>query len=200
MEWLGVAVVASVIGLLVITRVFGHVEFLLLNTRLFGFGRFLPFGTTLDHGDEVQHTQVSLQGTRQWEELWGALVDSAEKFHLVKMQLTLSLPQLHENFFATWSRWGKHRREMTWQTDIPLIVEGQPVGRLNVTGLQNASYASSEMSLFIDFVETLESQLTVLIKNDERAAVAKESSSPTAKGLERPDPSVAVHGAIGQRS
>ena len=160
MEWLGVAVVASVIGLLVITRVFGHVEFVLLNTRLFGFGRFLPFGTTQESRDDVQHTQVRMQGTRQWEELWGALVDSAEKFHLVKMQLNLSLPQLHESFFATWSRWGKHRREMTWQTDIPLIVEGQPVGRLNVTGLQNALYASSEMSLFIDFVETLESQLT----------------------------------------
>ncbi len=43
-EWLGMGVVLAVIGMLVATRWFGHVELLLLNTRLSGFGRFIaPF-------------------------------------------------------------------------------------------------------------------------------------------------------------
>ena len=162
-EWLGFATVLGVIGFLVITRVFGHVEFLLLNARLFGFGRFLSLVSSTTGGGDIQHTRVSLQGTRQWEELWGALVESAQKFHLVKMQLNLSMPHIHESFYATWAKPGRHSRDLLWQTDIPLIVDGQAVGRLNVTGLQNEDYASTEINQFIDFVETLESQLSLLI-------------------------------------
>ena len=165
-EWLGFATVLAVIGFLIFTRVFGHVEFVLLNARLFGFGRFLSRTATSEGDDEAKHTRVSLQGTRQWEELWGALVESAQKFHLVKMQLNLSLPRLHESFYATWSKPGRHSKDLSWQADIPLIVDGQSVGRLHVTGLQNEEYASKEMNQFIDFVETLELQLNLLIHQE----------------------------------
>ncbi|MBM99861.1 MAG: hypothetical protein CMJ77_12090 [Planctomycetaceae bacterium] len=177
-EWLGFAVVLAVIGFLVFTRVFGHVEFVLLNTKLFGFGRFLSFGSSGDSVDDVHHTRVNLQGTRQWENLWGALVESAERFHLVKMQLNLSMPRLHENFYATWGKSGRHARDLLWQTEIPLIVEGQPVGRLSVTGQQHEAYASTEINQFIDFVETLESELTLLIRRESQmlAAVAEKDS------------------------
>ena len=82
------------------------------------------------------------------------------------MRLNLSLPRLHEDFYASWQRSGNHRRELLWQTDIPLVVSGQSVGRLCVTGKQNADSASGEMSQFIDFVEGLESQLQSLIQQD----------------------------------
>lgn len=164
-ELLGVGVVLVVIGLLVLTRLFGNVELLLLNTRLSGFGRFIsPFSGPNDRG--VSHASLSLQGSGRWEELWGALVESAERFHVVKMRLNLSLPRLHEDFFATWQRAGNHRRELLWQTDIPLVVDGMPVGRLCVTGLQDEASASAEMSQFIDFVEVLESQLRAMIQQD----------------------------------
>ena len=155
----------------------------------------MAFKWSTKEGDDVRHTRVSLQGTRQWEELWGALVESAEKFHLVKMQLNLSLPQLHESFFATWSRSGNHRRELLWQSDIPLIVDDQSVGRLNVSGLQNADCASSEISQFIDFVETLEAQLRTLIKHD------GSGEDPARLAVERPDSAsddVEIEGAIGR--
>ncbi len=82
------------------------------------------------------------------------------------MRLNLALPRLHEDFYATWTRAGNHRRELLWQTDIPLVVGGMPVGRLSVTGLQNADSASGEMSQFIDFVEVLETQLRVMIQQE----------------------------------
>ena len=82
------------------------------------------------------------------------------------MRLNLSLLRLHEDFYATWQKSGSHRRELMWQTDIPLIVDGNPVGRLCVYGLQSEESASSEISQFIDFVETLESQLAILIQRD----------------------------------
>ena len=60
-EWIGIAAVSLVIGLLIITRVFGHVELLLLNTRLLGFGRFIsPFAST-QKGD-VRQTSLKSSG------------------------------------------------------------------------------------------------------------------------------------------
>lgn len=162
-EWIGIASVLSVIALLIFTRMFGHVELLLLNKRLFGLGRFVsPFASD----ENVSQTSVNLQGDRSWEDLWGALVESAERFHLVKMRLNLAMPKLHEDFFATWKRAGNHHRDLLWQVDIPLVVDGLPVGRLSVTGLQNADSASGEMSQFIDFVESLESQLRSIIQHE----------------------------------
>lgn len=172
-EWIGLAGVLAVIALLVTTRLFGHVELLLLNSRLFGFGKLVSaFGK--QRTDDIQQTSLALQGTRSWEELWGALVESAERFHVVKMRLNLAMPRLHEDFFATWQKAGNHKRELLWQADIPLVVDGLPVGRLCVTGQQNELSASGEMSQFIDFVEGLETQLREIIKQEMQALRNKE--------------------------
>ena len=133
LEWIGVAVVIAVIGLLAATRVFGHVEFLLVNARLFGFGRHLsPLAKS--NGAGVRNATLSIQGSRQWEGLWGELVESADRFRIVKMQLNLSLPRLHEEFFATWSRDGRHQKELLWDFEIPLVIDEVPVGRMCVSG------------------------------------------------------------------
>jgi UDP-GlcNAc:undecaprenyl-phosphate GlcNAc-1-phosphate transferase len=166
-EWIGIAAVALVVSLLVLTRIFGHVELLLLNSRLLGFGRLLSPFSSPGNGN-VRQTSLNLQGSRHWEDLWGALVEAAERFHVVKMRLNLSLPRLHEDFYATWHRSGHQRRELLWQTDIPLVVDGQPIGRLCVTGQPNADSASSAMSQFVEVVEGLESQLQLLIQQDLR--------------------------------
>jgi UDP-GlcNAc:undecaprenyl-phosphate GlcNAc-1-phosphate transferase len=176
-EWIGIMAVTLVVGLLLLTRIFGHVELLLLNTKLLGFGRLIsPFSATND--GNIRQTSLNLQGSRRWEDLWGALVESAERFHVIKMRLNLSLPRLHEDFYASWHRSGDHRRELLWQTDIPLVVDGQPVGRLSVTGQQNDDSASAEMSQFIDFVEGLESQLQLLIQQDFRQLTAPDDATP----------------------
>jgi UDP-GlcNAc:undecaprenyl-phosphate GlcNAc-1-phosphate transferase len=165
-EWLGIMVVAGVIGLLIATRVFGHVELLLLKPRLLGFGRILsPYST--DKPGDIRHTRLNLQGSRQWDDLWGALVESAERFQLIKLRLNLSLPRLHEDFYGSWHKAGAPRRDLQWQAEIPITVNGQSVGRLSVVGAQKAAAAASgSMSQFLGFVETLESQLALLIEQD----------------------------------
>ncbi len=174
-EWFGVAVVIAVICLLVFTRIFGHVEFLLVNARLFGFGRLLsPFTGRADNG--VRKTSLNIQGTGQWEQLWGAMVESAPRFQIVKMQLNLSLPRLHEEFYASWRQEGRHRRDLLWNTELPLFVDQQPVGRISAHGLQHAGSAAGEMSAFLDFVETFESQLSARVKQGQMDEEAHDSS------------------------
>jgi UDP-GlcNAc:undecaprenyl-phosphate GlcNAc-1-phosphate transferase len=192
-EWIGIGAVLVVIGILMLTRIFGHVELLLLNTRLVGFGRMIsPF--LAGQAGDVRQTSLNLQGSRRWEDLWGALVESADRFHVVRMRLNLSLPKLHEDFYATWQRSGNHRRELCWQTDIPLMAEGQSIGRLCVTGQQSTGTASVEVSEFIDFVEGLESQLQKLIQQDLRDMAARPALSATGESEAESESEVAAVG------
>jgi UDP-GlcNAc:undecaprenyl-phosphate GlcNAc-1-phosphate transferase len=177
-EWIGIAAVALVVGLLLLTRIFGHVELLLLNSRLLGLGRLLSPFSSAQQGNARQ-TSLNLQGSRRWEDLWGALVEAADRFHVVKMRLNLSLPRLHEDFYATWQRAGHHRRELLWQTDIPLLVGGQAVGRICVTGKPDGESASGSMSQFIEFVEGLEAQLHILIQQDLLKLNASDEPPPS---------------------
>lgn len=187
-EWLGMAAVMLVLGILIKRQLFGHRELLLLNTRLHGFGRAITGQAT-----PIRETSVNLQGTRRWEDMWGQLVESAERFQVVKMRLNLSMPRLHEDFYATWQKAGHHRRELLWQADIPLVVDGIPVGRLCVTGVQHAQSASAEMRLFIDFVERLEARLHVLIQHELAQLNAGITTSPPA--VSEPTPATDAVGA-----
>ncbi len=162
-EWFGIAVVVAVIGLLVATRIFGHVEFLLVNTRLYGVGRMLsPFAERSNPGGN--NSSLNIQGTGRWENLWGAILESVDRFQISKMRLNLSLPRQHEEFYATWSRGGNHRQQSVWSVEIPLFVDDVCVGRLSASGCQRQNSVASDMSAFLDFVESVESQLAVLAR------------------------------------
>ena len=75
MEWVAILTVFVVISCLVATRVFGHVEFLLLNRRLLGIGHYLaPFGS---RGHKASY---QLQGNYEWELMWNGLVEATDRF------------------------------------------------------------------------------------------------------------------------
>ena len=168
-EWISILVVAIVIGCLVATRVFGHVEFVLLNRRLLGVGHYLaPFGSRGAHKASYQ-----LQGNYEWELMWNALVEATDRFDLVKMRLNLSVPQLHENFFATWRSDKQAVKDQLWQLEVPFVVEGRPIGTLSVSGQQTEEGASARIGEFLDFVEQFESQLQSLIAFEQSRNPAK---------------------------
>ena len=177
-EWFGVAVVVVVIGLLVATRVFGHVEFLLVNTRLFGFGRYLAPLTGRNTAG-THHASLNIQGTRRWEKLWASLIESADHYRIVKMRLNLSLPRMHEEFYAIWNREGRQPRELLWSVDLPLVVDGLPMGRLCVTGLQDlADSACTEMGEFLEHAASFEAQVVALIRQQGFSPAMPEAASP----------------------
>lgn len=143
-----------VVGLILIgTRLFGHSELMLLNNRIAGFGRrFFP-------GEKPSSSSLQLQGTREWEEVWEALVESAEKFNLMKIRMNLYLPQLHEDFFATWQRRSRSRAERRWSTDIPLVVENTVVGTISVVGVQDGGSVAPVIAAFTELIEPVEAEL-----------------------------------------
>ncbi len=183
-EWIGVTTVIVVLAVLISTRVFGHVELMLLNSRLVGLGRSIV--SFNDKDERPTHSSHQLQGSLQWEEkIWNALVESAERFDLTRLRLNLYLPHLHEDFYATWSRKTPVVSSKTWRMDLPLLVDGATIGHLHVIGHQDVRGASAQLSSFLDFVEPLEAQIHELLAIANRKG---ETKSPIASPM--PQPSV----------
>ena len=161
-EWLGWAGIFVVFGLLVGSRLFGHVELLLLNSKMMGFGRaMVKWGGVR----RVNQTSQQLQGKLQWEEkIWIALVESAERFGITQLKLNLYLPQLHEDFHASWKSPEADNSQQQWRLQLPLTTSDMIVGSLNVVGTQNPNRAASaQLTEFLDFLEPLEAQLASLL-------------------------------------
>jgi UDP-GlcNAc:undecaprenyl-phosphate GlcNAc-1-phosphate transferase len=188
-EWIGIVTVVVVLGLLITSRLFGHVELMLINRQLLGIGRSIVSG-----GEEkASQSTHRLQGSLQWEEkIWNALVESAERFNLTRIRLNLYLPHLHEDFYATWRRRAAVSSTMAWRIDLPLVAEGVTIGFLHVTGSQDPRLASAHLSSFLDFIEPLEAQIQELlsIKSEPlsppvpAAATAESSAAEVANGKE----------------
>lgn len=178
----GILGLLIVLAILVGTRMFGHSELMLLNNRIAGFGRrFIP-------GEQPRSSTLQLQGSVEWEEVWNALVESAEKFNFIQIRLNLYLPHLHEDFYANWSRRSRSRSDQRWHVELPLVVEGAIVGVLSVTGVQNGKSVSPSLAAFAELVEPLESQLSHRLKEHERTNASPSSSekndSPLSDSIE----------------
>jgi UDP-GlcNAc:undecaprenyl-phosphate/decaprenyl-phosphate GlcNAc-1-phosphate transferase len=161
-EWLGWAGIFIVFGLLVGSRLFGHVELLLLNSKMMGFGRAL---VKWGGNRRVMQTSQQLQGKLQWEEkVWIALIESAERFGITQLKLNLYLPQLHEDFHASWKAQHHDNSQQQWRLQLPLTTSEMIIGSLDVVGTQNPNRsASAQLTEFLDFLEPLESQLASLL-------------------------------------
>jgi len=174
---LGYIAFALVIAILLGTRIFGHSELLLLNNRLTGFGRMLL------PGEQPRSSSVRLQGTMQWEQVWEALIESADRFNLMKIRLNLYLPQLHEDFFATWQRRSRTRADRRWSTEVPLVVNNSVVGVLSVVGVQDGGSVAPILADFSELVGPLENQLEEILQAqvDEEQRIEIEAEQALAR-------------------
>jgi UDP-GlcNAc:undecaprenyl-phosphate GlcNAc-1-phosphate transferase len=154
-EFAALVSVFGVISTLVISRIFGFKEFMLVanRTRALGGSLMLPGRKkrSKPHGEVVR-----LQGSKEWEIIWRSLVEFAEKHDLLKIRLGLSLPWLHEDFHARWHRRDVIDSDKVWQTSLPLAVNGRILGRLDVSGCLTARSVYHELNLLSDLLEGLE--------------------------------------------
>ena len=149
---------------LVVTKVFGYSEFLLLTSRLKAVGAsfFLPLGTN----GSVRQGYVRLQGSRQWEVLWIALTDSAERLNLNSIRLDVNVPALHEGFHASWDRVDGVEAAELWRTEVPLFVRDKAVGRVEITGTRQNGSVSQWLSQLSEVLQSLESHVVTLAQED----------------------------------
>jgi len=157
-DLLALAAVVPVVGILVATRVFGHVEMLLLASRAKALGRSM-LRPVVRQGDDTLEASVRLQGNRPWDQLWTALAEFADKLNLNRIRLDVSLPSACEDFHASWQRPTRCDPHELWTTEIPLFVGAQVVGRLAVAGQHEGGSSCQYIERLMDLLEPFESQL-----------------------------------------
>lgn len=160
----GLIAVLVVILVLLTTRTFGNSELSLLGSRLVGLGRrFFPASTP-------RNASVRLQGTLEWEGVWQGLLDSCKRFNLIHLRLNLHLPDLHEDFYATWRARSRSRADRRWTVELPLIYEERTIGMLTAVGVQDETTVAPRLIDFSDLVEELEKQLGQIITREKAEA------------------------------
>jgi UDP-GlcNAc:undecaprenyl-phosphate GlcNAc-1-phosphate transferase len=152
----------AVVATLVLTRLFGHAEFVLLHKRLASVAAsFLspPRG-------EARELAVRLQGSADWGEFWARLTACAARIDLVSARLDVNAPAIQEGYHAVWSRGeadaGEAGRAL-WRAEIPLAACGQTVGRVEVAGLRDGECVSSKIAELARLVADIEEAVTGLV-------------------------------------
>ncbi len=146
---------AGVVVMLVAGKLFGHAEWILLQKRLSSAARSLwPPGDHLPPAAWAVH----LQGQADWNRLWTELIAWGQRLHLCSLELDVNAPFLHENYHACWQGPKPPQPAMLWRLEIPLVLEGRPIGRLSVAA------ACDERPL----AETMQSLLQVIALTEDR--------------------------------
>jgi UDP-GlcNAc:undecaprenyl-phosphate/decaprenyl-phosphate GlcNAc-1-phosphate transferase len=133
-ELVALIAAGAVVGILVVGRLFGYAEFLLIKER---FGGLWASWRHEPSEKKSHQIQVRLQGSGEWQAVWKSLTDRAADLNLRSLYLDLNLPALHEGYHARWDRldgdWGSAVM-LCWRAEIPLVVDGQSAGRLEIVG------------------------------------------------------------------
>ncbi len=159
-EGLALLAALTVVGVLIITRLFGYAEFLLIKERLRGLYAASRPAESL----KKSHTQeVRLQGSVDWQAVWASLTASAEQLNLSSLCLDVNIPVLHEGYHARWAALGhKGAERPQWQAALPLVVNGHEVGRLDITGVRDGRPLGEKIGSLSEFAEYLEQAIGIL--------------------------------------
>ncbi|MEM6655953.1 MAG: MraY family glycosyltransferase, partial [Planctomycetota bacterium] len=158
-EWIALATVICVVLFLISTKTFGHIEFSLVRDQI-------TYNSLPAAGDPAETSgrerTVRLQGSREWEKLWEAVIESADEHQLTRIKLSINIPSLNEVFYATWSSTKPAPEEdELWRVSHPLKIDGETVGAFDLTGLITDAQRStlSQIMPTLDFLEPIEEDI-----------------------------------------
>jgi len=163
-------VALGVILTLAIARVFGHAEAALVAKQSLSLGRKLVSRGVRRPAPELE-SAVQLQGSRKWQTLWLALREAAPTYNLAGLTLQISIPNLHESFFASWKRNDCEAPGEGWRTTLPLMLEDRSIGKLSIVGATAGAQAVTDMQQFFEFLDALHADIARIATGDEKPIV-----------------------------
>ncbi len=184
-EFLALGGVLAVIGTMTITKMFGHSECVLLLQRI--KKTLLSFVSSRKPASKSAATTPLVSrfgGSHEWEELWETLTHFADRFDLTTINLNVSLPAIHEEYHASWSRKKPGKSDEIWETQLPLIVHGQPVGRLQIHGEVPTEATCMWVGEVIDGLKPFEMQINEIVAD---LLPSPESSTQVAPASAQPE-------------
>jgi UDP-GlcNAc:undecaprenyl-phosphate GlcNAc-1-phosphate transferase len=165
-----IAVTAGVFATLAAARIFGHTEAALIASHSRSLVRQIVLRGVRRSPPETERS-VQLQGRRKWQKIWTALRESAPIYNVAGLTLQVSIPQLHESFYATWKRNEKAAPgDDAWRITLPLVLEDRPIGKLLLIGAAGGRQAVADMQQLLDYLETLEADIAAIVADEHDAA------------------------------
>jgi UDP-GlcNAc:undecaprenyl-phosphate GlcNAc-1-phosphate transferase len=184
-ELFAVIIVFMVAGLLIVTRLFGHSEFILLKRLVFSWVTRLLF---LQPKGGAHQSEIHLHGSVDWPELWGNFMLFATRLNLRRARLNVNAPALHEAYHASWEARVQETTEnqATWHTEIPILFRGQVLGQLEVIGLCDHEPVGKKISTVLELVDQFEKEAAImltLMRNPKHAIPIDQESSEKAEQI-----------------
>jgi UDP-GlcNAc:undecaprenyl-phosphate GlcNAc-1-phosphate transferase len=175
-ELFALASALAVMGILVVKRLFGYAELLLIKERLVGWWVTMIYGPSRGVPHQLE---VRLQGSADWRELWRALTDSAVQMNLSLVCLDVNAPAIHEGYHARWDRCDSEldNPQVPWRAEIPLVVGEQVVGRLEVAGRRDHQPVHQKVAAVARLAEEVEHAVGRLTAGQEPADVSKPNTA-----------------------
>jgi UDP-GlcNAc:undecaprenyl-phosphate GlcNAc-1-phosphate transferase len=164
------SITGGVFVTLAIARVFGHAEVALIASRSRSLVRVVALRGK--RGPADTESAVQLQGRRKWQKVWTALRETAPSYNVAGLTLQVSIPYLHESFYATWNRSDTANHESGWRLTLPLLLDDRSIGKLSVVGSSAGSQAVLDMQHLLDFLESFEAEIKQTVAEDEPAETA----------------------------
>ena len=166
----------AVIVILMVRKLFGFAEFLLVKERIAAVVNQVRHGH--EHG-RIHQINVHLQGSANWKELWRELTVSAQELGLRTMTLDVNAPAIHEGYHARWDRTNTDQTEVSgyWRVELPLTVNRQIVGRFDVVGLRGEESTWQKLAALAKIVEDIELTISDMADSNPTAPVPSPSPS-----------------------
>lgn len=165
-ERLALGSVLVVVATLVVTRIFGHSEcMLLLRRSRSAVASILPRREQhLDPVPPIDGFQTRLQGKEEWEQLWSHMVERADEMNLHRLQLNVHLPAINVDYHASWSRKTQIEHSDLWIMDVPLYFNQRSIGRLKVGGPAGHDSVCLRVSEIATALKEFESEVDALLE------------------------------------
>jgi UDP-GlcNAc:undecaprenyl-phosphate GlcNAc-1-phosphate transferase len=145
------ASILIVVVVMIASKVFGVGEYQLISRRASAIAKSF-FKIPTANGLNYHQDSVHVQGSRDWQDVWGMLCTFADSKRLNEITLDLNAPWLHESFHATLRRSDASRVDnQQWYSQIPLVSGGRVFGRVEVYGPIETGY--SHQQLLIDLMD-----------------------------------------------
>ena len=193
-EWIAILTVVAVMMFLVYTKTFGHIEFALLKGRMRRLATSIVTSDT-NRETSIRESSIQLQGSREWKKLWSAIVEAAEAYKLTRLKLTIDIPLIHEAFYANWETSRTLPREaQTWRITHPLMIDGDMVGQMDITGeAQGDSKLStiSQIAQVLDFLDPIEEDIRYIREGIETEGHSMRLGRDSGSSIVGPTPAMA---------
>lgn len=155
-------IASSVVLFLAWRRIFGHAEVALVAKRSLSLGRKLMSQGPLLRQRPLENA-VQIQGSRAWQPLWDALREAAPNYHIAGLTLQVSIPYLHESFFAEWKADYAATKHEPWRLSLPLALDDRPIGKLTVFGTTSGSEAIADLEPLTEYLSFVQDEIAQIV-------------------------------------